>query len=81
MFAAPHWVRVRILDPFSLDEVASGETGLVSVFDLANLGSAVHLLTEDLGVAESGGFRLVGRAQGAELRGCSLATEELQASR
>ncbi len=77
LFVAPHWVRVRILDPETLEEAPAGAPGLISVFDLANLGSAVHLLTEDLGVAEGDGFRLLGRAAGAELRGCSLVVEEL----
>jgi len=78
LFVAPHWVRVRILDPETLEEAPAGTPGLVCVFDLGNLGSAVHLLTEDLGVAEAGGFRLLGRAAGAELRGCSLVVEELR---
>lgn len=78
LFRAPHWVRVRILDPETLEEVPAGTPGLICVFDLANLGSAVHLLTEDLGVAEGEGFRLLGRAAGAELRGCSLVVEELR---
>jgi hypothetical protein len=78
LFVVPHWVRVRLLDPETLEEVPAGTPGLVAVFDLANLGSAVHLLTEDLGVAEGDGFRLVGRATGAELRGCSLVVEELR---
>ena len=78
LFVAPHWVRVRLLDPETLEEVPAGTPGLVTVFDLANLGSAVHLLTEDLGIAEGDGFRLVGRAAGAELRGCSLVVEELR---
>ena len=77
LFVAPHWVRVRILDPETLIEAPPGATGLICVFDLANLSSAIHLLTEDLGVAEEGGFRLQGRAAGAELRGCSLTVEEL----
>lgn len=80
LFVAPHWTRVRLLDPETLEEVPAGTPGLVTVFDLANLGSAVHLLTEDLGVSEGGGdgFRLIGRAAGAELRGCSLVVEELR---
>ena len=80
LFVAPHWVRVRVLDPETLEEAPAGTPGLVAVFDLANLGSAVHLLTEDLGVADGEGFRLVGRAAGAELRGCSLVVEELKGS-
>ncbi len=78
LFVAPHWVRVRILDPVTLEETAAGTPGLVAIFDLANLGSAVHLLTEDLGIGEGDGFRLLGRAPGAELRGCSLTAEEMR---
>jgi hypothetical protein len=78
LFVAPHWVRVRILDPETLEEAPAGTPGLICVFDLGNLGSALHLLTEDLGVAEGNGFRLLGRAAGAELRGCSLVVEELR---
>lgn len=77
LFVAPHWVRVRVLDPETLEEAPHGKEGLIAVFDLANLSSAVHVLTEDLGAAEPGGLRLLGRAAGAELRGCSLAAEEL----
>jgi hypothetical protein len=77
VFVAPHWVRVRILDPLTLAEAEPGKPGLIAVFDLANLGSAAHLLTEDVGAAAGEGFRLLGRAAGAELRGCSLAAEEL----
>ncbi len=77
LFVAPEWTRVRVLDPATLVEAPAGTVGLLAVFDLANVGSALHVLTEDLGVAESDGFRLVGRAAGAELRGCSLAAEAL----
>ena len=77
-FVAPPWVRVRILDPETLDQVANGEDGLVTVFDLANVGSAIHLLTEDRGRRDGDAFRLLGRAAGAELRGCSLTVEEME---
>jgi len=80
LFVAPHWMRVRVLDTETLEEAPPGSPGLLAVFDLANLGSAVHLLTEDLGVAEGEGFRLFGRAAGAELRGCSLVVEELRSA-
>jgi hypothetical protein len=77
-FLTPPWVRVRILDPETLREAPAGTPGLIAVFDLANLDAAVHLLTEDMGVADGEGFRLLGRAAGAELRGCSLVVEELR---
>lgn len=76
----PPWMPFRVLDPETLEEVEDGETGLLAFFDLANLGSVCHVLTEDLGVRENGGFHLLGRASGAELRGCSLTAEELGAA-
>ena len=80
LLGTPPWMPFRVLDPDTLDEVEDGETGLLSFFDLANLGSVCHVLTEDLGVREGDAFRLLGRATGAELRGCSLTAEELGAA-
>lgn len=77
---APAWVRTRVLDPVTLAELPAGAPGLLCHFDLANAGSVCCLLTEDLGVAVAGGFRLMGRVPGAEPRGCSLATEDLLAA-
>jgi acyl-CoA synthetase (AMP-forming)/AMP-acid ligase II len=77
VFQVPPFMRVHLLDPESLQEVPPGEPGLVAIFDLANVGSALHVVSQDLGVATRGGFRLLGRAEGAELRGCSLTVEEL----
>jgi hypothetical protein len=80
VFFTPPWMRVRVLDPISLDEAQPGDAGLIAVLDLGNVGSVLHLLTEDLGASAGGGFRLLGRASGAELRGCSLTAEELEAA-
>ncbi len=77
LFHLPPWARFRVLDPVTLNEAARGEPGLLAIFDLANLGSALHVLTEDLAIADGTGFRLAGRAAGAELRGCSLLSEAL----
>lgn len=79
-FVLPPWMRVRALDPETLAERPAGESGLLALFDLANVGSALHVLTEDLGRAEGDrAFRLDGRASTADLRGCSLLAEELAA--
>jgi hypothetical protein len=79
LFVCPPWMRARVVDPVTLEEAVTGDVGLLALFDLANVGSVLHLLTEDLARVERGGFRLLGRASGAELRGCSLAAEELAA--
>lgn len=85
-FVVPPFMRVRMLDPESLTEAPAGEPGLVSFFDLSNIGSVLHIITQDLGISEppgagtgTSGFLLLGRADDAQLRGCSLTAEELNA--
>jgi hypothetical protein len=73
-FAFPPWARAQIISPETGREVADGETGLNRVFDLANIFSVAAIQTEDLGIRRGDGFELVGRAQLAEPRGCSLLT-------
>lgn len=73
-FQFPPWARVQIISPETGREVADGEAGLIRVFDLANVFSVAAIQTEDLGVRHDEHFELVGRAQLAEPRGCSLMT-------
>jgi hypothetical protein len=77
LHAGPAWVRTRAVDPETLAILPDGETGILRHWDLANLNSVVALQTADLGVVRKEGFRLLGRAPGAEPRGCSLAVEDL----
>lgn len=74
MFQFPPWARAQIISPETGREVADGETGLIRVFDLANVFSVLAVQTEDLGVRRGEGFELIGRAPEAEPRGCSLMT-------
>jgi hypothetical protein len=74
VFRFPPWARVQIISPENGREVADGETGLIRIFDLANVFSVAAIQTEDLGVRRGDGFELIGRAQLAEPRGCSLMT-------
>ena len=71
-FHFPPWARVQIISPETGREVAEGETGLIRVFDLANVFSVMAIQTEDLGIRRGVGFELIGRAELAEPRGCSL---------
>ena len=79
--SVPHWARVRVLDTETLDEAGDGETGIIQICDLTNRGSAIHLLTGDLGRTVGDGFEVIGRASGAEAKGCSLTLDELLAQR
>lgn len=84
--SGPHWIRSRMLDPLTGQEVPAGERGILAHTDLGNFNSVLTILTEDVGVQvkddAKGGFQLLGRAQGAQAKGCSLAVDEfLQAAR
>ena len=78
---APPWTVVRIIDPTTGREVTGTEVGMIVIHDLANTGSIAAIQTADLGRAvqsasgETIGFDVLGRFEGAELRGCSIATD------
>lgn len=74
--SGPHWIRSRLVDPLTGRDVPRGERGIIVHCDLANFNSVTTILTEDVGIAVDGGFLLLGRAEGAQARGCSLAVEE-----
>ena len=79
----PPWTRVRFMDPVTGSDVEPGETGLILIHDLANTGSVAAIQTADLGRANLDGtgtmlgFDVLGRATGAEARGCSIAADAM----
>jgi hypothetical protein len=74
--SGPHWIRSRLVDPVAGRDVPAGERGILAHCDLANFNSVTTILTEDVGLAVDGGFLLLGRAEGVDAKGCSLAVEE-----
>lgn len=74
--SGPGWIRSRVINPLTGEEVEKGERGVLVHSDLANFNSVTTILTEDLGIEVDDGFLLLGRVEGAEARGCSLAVEE-----
>jgi hypothetical protein len=76
LFRFPPWAQTQIVSPETGAQVQEGQTGLVRVFDLANIRSVMAIETQDLGVRRREGFELIGRAAVAEPRGCSLALRE-----
>ncbi len=74
--SGPHWIKTRVINPLTGEEVEKGERGVLVHCDLANFNSVTTILTEDLGVQTDDGFLLLGRVKGAEARGCSIAVEE-----
>ncbi|MET1113948.1 MAG: long-chain fatty acid--CoA ligase [Comamonas sp.] len=74
--SGPHWIRSRLVEPVTGRSVAPGERGILVHCDLANYNAVTTILTEDVGLWAEGGFLLLGRAEGAAAKGCSLAVEE-----
>ncbi len=71
------WVRAMVVSPETGGEVALGETGVLRIFDLANLGSSLAIQTGDLAVRREDGFELLGRSPSETPRGCSRMADEL----
>ena len=77
-FRPPPWMRVFARHPEDpLELLPRGETGALSIVDLANMHSCAFLATEDLGcVYEDGSFELLGRVAASSPRGCRLLYEK-----
>jgi hypothetical protein len=76
----PPWVRTEVVDPRRSEPVGDGELGLLRHLDLANIERPLAIQTEDVGrrvATTAGGFEILGRAQGAEPRGCSLTADDV----
>jgi len=72
-FVCPPWMKVLIReedDPLNVKETGRGA---LNIIDLANIHSCCFIATEDVGeVYEDGSFRVLGRMDQSERRGCSL---------
>jgi hypothetical protein len=71
-FRFPPWARTRIVSPETGSEVKEGQAGLLQILDLANVYSIAAVQTEDVAIRIGESFQLLGRAENAIARGCSL---------
>jgi len=69
-FVIPHWARVRLIDPETMEDTAG--QGVIAIYDLANLESSISILTSDIGSFLNGRLILHGRMSRAPQKGCSL---------
>lgn len=72
-FTTPPWMRILLrdtTDPFHLGVKRGG----INIIDLANTDSCAFIETSDIGEMSGKGFRVLGRIDNADMRGCSLLT-------
>jgi len=67
----PRWLQTTVVDPATLEPVADGKVGILRHLDLANWESVAAIQTLDLGRKLGRGIEVLGRARGADARGCS----------
>lgn len=76
----PPWVESRVLHWDTFKDVEEEGEGILCHYDVTNLDSAFALQTEDIGIRLGSSFEILGRAKGAEERGCSLSMSEFLAA-
>ena len=73
LFRTPPWMKVLTRQPNDPFHYIEGQTGGVSIIDLANYYSCSFIATQDLGkIHPDGSFEILGRFDQSELRGCNL---------
>ena len=78
-FRCPPWMKVLIRDRYDPLRLltAHGSKGGINVIDLANIHSCCFIATQDIGsLHEKGRFRIWGRFDQADIRGCNLLVAE-----
>jgi hypothetical protein len=77
-FRTPPWMQLSVRNPDNpAESLLPGQEGLIGVIDLANVHSCPFLLTGDKGVMdEKGRFRVLGRWNPKDMRGCNFLIEE-----
>jgi hypothetical protein len=76
VFHTPSWMKVffrDVSDPFALT-TGTKSSGL-NIIDLANVYSCSFIASDDLGIKCDDGFKIIGRIQNTDIRGCNLLIE------
>ncbi|HLW38880.1 MAG TPA: hypothetical protein VKX31_00720 [Brumimicrobium sp.] len=72
-FRTPPWMKICIRDVNDpLELIREGKTGGVNVIDLANFYSCSFIATDDLGLLQRDKFKILGRFDSSDIRGCNL---------
>lgn len=75
LFQSPSWMKICIRDLYDPLTILHEGRGGVNIIDLANIHSCCFIATDDLGeIYPDQTFKIHGRIDQSELRGCSLLT-------
>lgn len=73
IFHCPPWMKVLVRDEDDPLHISAVGKGAINIIDLANAYSISFIATDDVGeVFEDGSFRVLGRMDNSDIRGCSL---------
>ncbi len=76
VFTSPPWMKILTRDTNDALNYVTGKTGGINVIDLANLYSCAFIATQDLGKKiDADSFKILGRFDTADIRGCNLLIE------
>lgn len=73
VFQTPPWMKIlirEINDPLTV--VEKTKRGGINIIDLANVDTCAFIETQDIGEITKNGFRVLGRIDHSDLRGCNL---------
>jgi hypothetical protein len=73
LFKCPPWMKVLVSDEEDPTQLRTSGRGILHVIDLANIYSCAFIATQDIAeLYENGSFRVLGRSDNSDRRGCSL---------
>jgi hypothetical protein len=76
IYVPPPWLQVCPVNPETLRPTQGDDPGVARFIDLANVDSALCVVTQDIVRRRENGIELLGRRRGSPPRGCSLSAEE-----
>lgn len=73
LFKCPPWMKVLVSDEEDPTQLKTSGRGVLHVIDLANIYSCAFIATQDMAeLFEDGSFKVLGRTDNSDRRGCSL---------
>lgn len=73
LFKCPPWMKVLVSDEEDPTQLKTSGRGVLHVIDLANIYSCAFIATQDMAeLFEDGSFKVLGRIDNSDRRGCSL---------